>query len=274
VTAVTRDNPWRELVFRFRGMLKADSGDAGLSQVFRFRCQSRTSELPFLAEVEAGWRPTSAQWPDAVVRSHLHQHLRMVVGGVCRSYSVLDAEEAQSQVNLVLDQARWVQEIAVELVAMRASLAVDPEVLATAREQEQVVRDSIVFAARHQDEVNRMLLLRDTVLLDGGMARLWWLDGDRARLQELVKLGDLFEDAARLIAGTPLEGEAPATHSDVAADLIGKFLVGLEPHYRLHLLSQLSDVFRSYERPALATEVEALRGEADSRPAHPHSQQL
>lgn len=262
MTTLTRENPWRELMLRVRGMFKTDSPPLS-QQMFQFRCHSRTTELPFLAEVGASWHPTSADWPDAVVRSRLHQHLRMVVGGVCRSYSVLDAEEAQSHVNLVLDQARWVQEVAVELVGSRAALSVDPEVMTTAKQQEQVVRDSIVFAARHQDEVNRMHLLRDTVLLDGGMARLWWLNGDRARLQELVKLGDLFESAARLIAGTPAEEEPGSARSDVTAGLIDKFLVGLEPRYRLHLLGQLSDVFRSYERPSLADEVEALRDRAD-----------
>jgi len=80
-------------------MLKTDGAD--LTQVFQFRCQSKTVELPFLTQVEASWHPTSAQWPDAVVRSHLHQHLRMVVGGVCRAYAVLDAEEAATGLEII-----------------------------------------------------------------------------------------------------------------------------------------------------------------------------
>jgi hypothetical protein len=258
VTETTFDS-WRDLFSRIFGTRTHESPDR--EQVFRFRCPSRSAELPFLVDVAARWQMGPVQWPEAVVHARIHQHLSVVVRQVSGNYSVLDAEEAQSQVNLVLSHARRIADISVELAVAEATLIAEPDVLLTAREQEQVVRDSVVDAARHENEMNRMRLLRDSVLLDGGMARLWWLNGDRGRLQELVKLGDLFENAARLLTAGPADADLGPGFGDVAADLIGKFLVGLDPHHRLHLLTQLSGVFHGYERSDLAGEADAaLRG--------------
>lgn len=92
-------------------------------------------------------------------------------------------------------------------------------------------------------------MLAEQILVTPTVARLWWLEGNPGKLEDLVAKSEkgIFEKVAEFF-GVPAENPA----ADPIAELIRLFLQGLDARFREQLISQLRFVFTSYERGDLA----------------------
>ena len=88
----------------------------------------------------------------------------------------------------------------------------------------------------------------DQILADPALARLWWLDGKREKLPQLVQMDGVFEQVALLIA----QRSEPVEQASPIPELIRTFLRDLGSHHRALLIKQLQGVFVAYERDDLA----------------------
>lgn len=126
------------------------------------------------------------------------------------------------------------------------------QITVTASESARAAADSLariaqqaeVDHAKHRADLEQLRYLRDDVLARPDVARSYWLQHHKSSLNEL--LGGQFELVAEKF-GSPTE-----TSVAVIARLLEKFLTGLDASSQAYLLSQLGEVFASYDRGDLA----------------------
>ncbi|WP_326824625.1 hypothetical protein [Streptosporangium sp. NBC_01756] len=221
---------------------------------------STLTEAHFGASLEATWEIGDGNRPDTEEAYDAHRQLRDVLERATENFSVLLLEEAQSQAEIALYRAA--RDIDRRLMSVRITLSVDEKVKAYAEMHEEVLRDNALAEARFQTKAHQARYVRDHLLSDAQMARLWWLDGQPGKLPELLKMGNDFEQVVGLIktglgpATTPEE----AVKTELIAQLIKDFLTPLSPQHREILLSQLGQVFSGYEREDLAHGLRDLNG--------------
>ncbi|GAA4200880.1 hypothetical protein GCM10022252_54750 [Streptosporangium oxazolinicum] len=233
-------------------------------------------DASFRASIEVTWTIHMDDRPTGGDEAEMHDCLWDIASKAAKPFGVLQANEAQSRVNIELGRARRVFSSGSWLVHARATLSVDTETLEFARKYDSMQRETALVRERHQAQRDRLLSLREYVLADGGTARLWWLDGNAEKLSRLVEMGGVFERAVDLVTqGVPGTSTPDAHHEvvsgeasrpDPAGELIRQFLSGLGPAHRELLISQVGRVFRSYEQPELATELEDLHRHGREQP--------
>ncbi|SFK84524.1 hypothetical protein SAMN05216275_13782 [Streptosporangium canum] len=231
-----------------------------LAQVLRSERENRE----FRARITLTWLlPWGTELP-VDIETSVCDRLIVAASQAATPFSVLHREEAESAVNLALGRV----ETHPYFRRARAVLGVEAEVVEFARQQ--MARD--LETERHrmaqQAEVTRLTALRDTMLRDGSIARLWWLQSDPKKLMELVKHGDEFEKAINLVSsGHGTQPSAPGVGETSVAELIELFLAELGPEHRRLLIHQLNRVFRGYERPELADRLVATSGDGVAEPS-------
>jgi hypothetical protein len=222
---------------------------------------SDLAEIPFRAHLQMmGYRGHSAM--------AVYERLRALASEVTAGYSVLHWQEAECAVKVMLGSGPVLREGPLAGAIVSVSLRVDPGATEAAAEHAKLRRSSVLVREGHRLQQEQWSYLRDDVLGDPGSTRLWWLDGNRDRLKELVAMGSAFECAAELFSATPSgAGRAPGTSSAGVADrtvtLLEQFLGDLQPEQHQLLLLQLDRVFRSWERADLADQ---LRDQGDELP--------
>jgi hypothetical protein len=225
---------------------------------------SDLTDVPFRAHLQvAGLRFTAAA---SSHRAAACEQVRELAAEVTTGYTVLHWQEAEYAVNLMLARGPVGSGGALAGASAWVSLRVDPGATQAAEEHAKMRQASVLVREGHRLKQQQWSYLRDEVLSDPGNARLWWLDGDRDRLKELVSMVDVFEGVAELLAPTPagrvgLGGLEGNFFADQVSDLLRRFLVPLEPAQHQLLLLQLGRVFRSYERDDLADELSGDRGQ-------------
>ncbi|MFI6899702.1 hypothetical protein ACIBKY_00505 [Nonomuraea sp. NPDC050394] len=219
---------------------------------------SEREYLKFRARIELTWLLPWETELSVDIETSVCDRLIMAARQAARQFSVLYREEAESAVNLALGRV----ETHPYLRRARVVLSVEPEALEFAREQ--MVEDLAIERHRtaQQVELARLTVLRDTMLRDGSIARLWWLQSDPKKLMELVKHGDEFEKAITLISdGSSKRLSVPGAGETSVAELVELFLTELGPEHRRLLIHQLDKVFRGYERPELADRLGVASGD-------------
>jgi hypothetical protein len=181
----------------------------------------------------------------------------------CR-YSVVHLRETQDALASRLFDDR-LQIGALPGAELRVVLDADPEAVEIARRFEGMRMEAALTQVQHQLRFQQWDDLRREVLAVPHRARLWWLDGRSDRLEQLVTMGNVFEEAAALLTPAPRTAQASSSAAQLS-DVVDRFLRELEPAQRQLLLQQLSRVFVSYARHDLADatqEVARMVGAAD-----------
>ncbi|MFI6637403.1 hypothetical protein ACIBI7_51710 [Nonomuraea fuscirosea] len=229
-----------------------------------FTIRSLPSSLPeayFEASLDLTWTiDADSPNPNREEIYKAHQQLREMLQHVTRKFSVRLLEETQSEAEIVI--YRRARSIDARLTSVQLKLWVDPKVKHHADELEQVLRDNAVAEAGFEMKARQARYVRDHLLADAQVARLWWLDGKADKLPELLKMDNKFEQVVGLIK----TGMGPATTPGEAliieriAQLIKDFLDPLDSHHREVLLSQLGQIFNGYERDDLTARLRGLNG--------------
>lgn len=213
---------------------------------YRVRLPSVLAEAQFQATIEMVWPP------GAIIDQHqqavAERRLMDVARSTASSYSVLDPDETRTAVNLALgDREQTGADLG--LVAVSAMIDVGSDDRRMAEEHEGLRRQTALAREARMEEVERMRVLADQILATPTVARLWWLEGNPAKLEDLVAKSEkgIFEKVAEFL-GVPAESSAV----DPIAELVRLFLKGLDVRFREQLISQLRFVFTSYERSDLA----------------------
>jgi hypothetical protein len=210
---------------------------------------SDTAGIPFRAVITV--RGEDREWsafspPD---REVLFNHLRAVAERRTCRFSVVYPLEAQQDANSWL--AREV--LLGGAGSAEVELFVDEAVLSAGRKILVSRHEAALVEERRRAQVKEWVALRDEVLTDPGLVRLWWLDGRSERLGELVTMGDAF-DKVPILLGNASNGSTARAITAVLDD----FLSRLTAEQRDLLVHQLGRVFRSYERGDLADGLETL----------------
>jgi uncharacterized protein YbjQ (UPF0145 family) len=219
-----------------------------LQESRRLLLESEVPEIPFRAVLTVRLDPREWAGRSRIDLDTLFDRLRDVAQERTRRFSAVHCAEAEQAINVRLSREPSLGTGAVVGIA----LAVDEVMHTAALHHLELRRIAALEEEKHRARVAEWARLRDQVLHDPRMARLWWLDGRADRLRDLVAMGDVFEQASQLLDGAPTESSA-----DGIARLLREFLSRLTPEQRSHLLLQVARVFRSYEHDDLAVGVES-----------------
>lgn len=214
---------------------------------FGARLQSSLPEACFQARFHVDWPPTGGD-PSLEIRSYAERQLRRTAQRTARAHSLLDIDEAQTAINLALQQDLPLAVANVRLISAEAVLSVLPADRELAEQYEKLQRDTALTRETQRAELDRLRLMGDQILADPALARLWWLDGKREKLPQLVQMDGIFEQTALLIT----QCTEPVEQANPIPGLIRTFLHDLAPHHRALLIKQLQGVFVAYERDDLA----------------------
>jgi len=197
--------------------------------------------------------------PDRAATAQLaqvYEELRRCAATITRRFSVLHLPEAQDEINLYLAGRGPISNGTVDGECSTIELRVDTQVTEHAIRYETIRNEETIAGERHRAHMEQNAVLREQILTDPAQARLWWLEGKRERLRELVQMGDTFETLARVLSVS----SAPDTSAGSEwILLLEDFLSKLDPRQTDLLLSQLDRVFTSYERIDLSDRVHGLR---------------
>lgn len=220
-----------------------------IERSFELRLQSRLHDAHFQALITACW-PTPTE-------NSIHETIKYLKHRAeleTQQYSVLDATEAESAVNIALRSAIDIPGTNVHLIYVRAALTANQLDREFTEQHENMRRRTALARAEFQAERDRLKLLRDYFLSDRPTAMLWWFNGDRQKLSQLTSMGEDFRKAVELLGDVSEHSQ----YGDQIAAIIEKFLSGLGVQHREYLLGQVASVFRSYESPSLAENLEKL----------------
>ncbi|MCA2186961.1 hypothetical protein [Nonomuraea cavernae] len=189
-----------------------------------------------------------------------HSQLREILERVTPKFSVLSEGEAQSEAEIaVYRQARRIDR---RLTSVQIRLWANDNIKTYAEDFEKELRQSALTEATYAMKARQSRYVRDHLLADAQVARLWWLDGKAEKLPELLKMGNNFEQVVGLVqdgmGSTTTPEEALAVER--VAEIIKDFLAPLGAQHREILLSQLSSIFGSYEREDLVRDIQGLNG--------------
>jgi len=141
--------------------------------------------------------------------------------------------------------------------SIRAELHVESPAIELATAHEQLVRDTTLACEQQKEAAKRLTFLRDHVLTSSCMARLWWLNNDPTRLEQLGRMSDdPFEKAVAALTGRAKDTE----QRDQIAKIIETFLRELHPESRTLLVTQVANVFERYDRTDLARNLNGSHG--------------
>lgn len=213
---------------------------------FGARLPSSLPEAYFQATVHVTWPPRREGLSPGLI-AKAEQQLRGTLSLTVRQHSVLHVAEAETAVNLALNNSLRLTDAGIQVLAAEAALTAEPAGAELAEQYEALQRDTALATATQHAQVDRLRVLGDHILIDPTLARLWWLDGKPEKLPEMVKMNKVFEDAATLLTA---RGESSRTNP--IAELIQTFLHDLTPGHRELLLKQLQQIFLAYERADLA----------------------
>ncbi|MGI5158920.1 hypothetical protein [Microbispora sp. CA-102843] len=238
----------------------------------RFSVRSLPSSLReayFEASVQVAW--TSAgdgSAPSTEDTYQAHRQLREILERITPAFSVLSIGEAQSEVEIaVYRKARGIDR---RLTSVQVILSVNDDVKAYAENFEKELRKSALTEATYEMKARQARYVRDHLLVDAQIARLWWLDGRAEKLPELLKMGNNFEQVIGLIRNGMGSARTPeeALAVERIAEIIKDFLAPLGAQHREILLSQLSQIFGSYEREDLVGSLQSLNGNSAADADH------
>ncbi|MEV6150536.1 hypothetical protein AB0L53_09355 [Nonomuraea sp. NPDC052129] len=216
----------------------------------------------FTASLELTWISDGPGQPPSEDTYDVHRGLRKAIESATRNFSVLLLEEAQAQADFAARRAA--RTIDSNVVSARVILSVDEKTKLYAENYEDIVRTNALTEADWQMRAQQARYIRDHLLVDAQMARLWWLDGQSGKLPELLRMGSDFEKIVALVqsgAGMIAEPEETAKEERIA-HLIREFLDPLGPQHREVLLSQLGSMFTSYDRSDLADRLNEVNGDS------------
>ncbi|MEU4235591.1 hypothetical protein AB0F17_65985 [Nonomuraea sp. NPDC026600] len=189
-----------------------------------------------------------------------HRQLREVLERVTPTFSVLSEGEAQSEAEIAVHrQARGIDR---RLTSVQITLSANDDMKAYAENFERELRQSALTEAMYAMKARQASYVRDHLLADAQIARLWWLDGRAEKLPELLNMGNNFEQVVGLVRDGMGSAKTPeeALVVERVAEIIKDFLAPLGAQHREVLLSQLGKIFESYEREDLVTNLQILNG--------------
>ncbi|MFE3455728.1 hypothetical protein ACFXJ8_43145 [Nonomuraea sp. NPDC059194] len=230
----------------------------------RFSVRPLPSSLPeayFEASLQLTWTIAGDGSPPNMEETHrVHRQLREVLERVTPNFSVLSEGEAQSEAEIaVYRQARGIDR---RLTSVQINLSASDEMKIYAENFEKELRQSALTEATYAMKARQARYVRDHLLADAQIARLWWLDGRPEKLPDLLKMGNNFEQVVGLVRDGMGSVKTPdeALVVERMAEIIKDFLAPLGAQHREILLSQLSQIFGSYEREDLARNLQSLNG--------------
>ncbi|GAA4566352.1 hypothetical protein [Planotetraspora kaengkrachanensis] len=229
-----------------------------------FTVRSLPSSLPkayFEASFDLTWTIAADSQPPSIEETYkVNRRIRDILERVTSGFSVHSVEEVQGEVEMAV--YRNSPGIDHRLASVQVKLWVDEKTKTYAEEFEKVLRDNALTEAVFEMKARQARYVRDHLLSDAQIARLWWLDGRADKLPELLKMGSNFEQVVGLIhdgmGSIPAPGEALMIER--IAELIKDFLGPLSAQHREILLSQLGHFFNGYEREDLANSLSSLNG--------------
>ncbi|MEU6034723.1 hypothetical protein ABZ801_04890 [Actinomadura sp. NPDC047616] len=243
-------------LFALLRVLTERNRPGGSVATLQARVPSRLEEAYFTASVRAVWAVANARIT-ADRRWRTEQRLRDCVRQVACQHSVLEVGEAETAVNLALQDLLP----GLGLVAAEATLTAEQGGRELAEQMEALSRETALAEAAQRAKLDQLRVLGERVLPDPALARLWWMDGRPDKLTAMVEMDHVFERAAALVRPHP-DGGPP---QDPVPGLINEFLRGLGPQHRDLLLRQLHQIFLGYERSDLADMID-LGGQASNAP--------
>jgi hypothetical protein len=215
-----------------------------------YRLESDMEGAYFGASIQAWWLPVGTN-----CEGQIFQYIGYHGNKVTRGFSVLDRAAANDALNAWFSVQRPIPDSGIELVSARADLNVADDVLDFAGRKADIQRRTSIESADLEAKHAYLTRLRDLFLKDGGMARLWWLNGDPDRLLRLADHTAEFDAVVNVIAGS----RDPDVQPDQIAPIIDRFLTELSPRHREYLIGQLGQIFVSYEQPHLAEELRSTQ---------------
>lgn len=212
----------------------------------RYRLESALPDTYFAAAIQADWLPMG-HGHDAIVFRFLSEQ----GNAVTRRFSILNAEEANDELNTLFAAARLPADVGIRLLSVRAALSVSDVDRDFASEQAVIARQAEADAAELVAKHAYLMRLRELFLRDSATAMLWWSNGDRDRVLRLAKEGEQFETLVGLVTRSPNSKVEP----DKIAPLVASFLADLGVDHRTYLIGQLAKIFENYHRSDLAEEL-------------------
>lgn len=231
-----------------------------------FTVRPLPSSLPeayFEASLQLTWTIEGDGRPPNMEETYkAHRQLREILEHVTCNFSVRSEGEAQGEAEIaVYRKARGIDR---RLTSVQIKLSADQSMKAYAEDFEKELRRNALTEATYEMKARQAHYVRDHLLTDAQIARLWWLDGKAEKLPELLKMGNNFEQVVGLVR----DGMGPAAPPDEAllvervAEVIKDFLAPLGAQHREILLSQLGQIFNSYEREDLVIKLQGLNGDS------------
>lgn len=208
----------------------------------RFRLPSNLAGASFDASAEVFWDDRAPRNGHGDPAAPAVAHVRAVATEIAETHSVLDGATVEHLMNVRLADPQPVPGRPGLRVYANVRLMVDAESRDAAKEHE-----------RYRAKVENWRMLRDQVLADPVMACVWWLDDHPERLQALPQMDSAFERLAALtVAGA-------GSGSDLVrvAQLLQRFVTGLEAVDRQRLVEAIGYVMANYGRQDLADELKA-----------------
>jgi hypothetical protein len=204
------------------------------------RLPSDTPGLSFSAVIDVTWENRATGMHHRSPEDATKDHVRSLASGITAQMSVLDPLAAQRRLNTQLGYSQQVPNRPAIITYATAALTVDEDTIRTAKESEE-----------NRAKLDSWRLLKDHVLADPVMACVWWLADHPERLEKLPDMGPAFDRLAALTTAT--DGHA----NDLlrVADVLDRFVSGLEAIDRQRLIENAAHVITSYGRPDLANEL-------------------
>jgi hypothetical protein len=219
--------------------------------------RSLQEEVRFRARIHISWlgRATDPKTPETVAL--VAQLAKEATEKITSQFSVVHLREAQDALTSRLSLDEQLQIDAFLEAKLEVFLDAEPAAVEIAQRFERMRMEGAFTQAQHLLRFQQWDELHQEVLCVPHRARLWWLDGRSDRLEQLVAMGETFEQAAALLTPAFETARAPSPTARLT-DVIDRFLGGLGPEQHQLLLQQLSRVFVSYERPDLADAIQEV----------------
>ncbi|MDQ1292768.1 MAG: hypothetical protein QG608_648 [Actinomycetota bacterium] len=184
--------------------------------------------FPFRSRIKIE-RPAISTYDSSTAKLAQHyEELRASATAITRRFSVLHLAEAQAEIDLFLASRETIQGSALTGAGALIQLSVDHQSQEFAAQWERLRLEENIAAEQHRICLEQSAVLRDQILKDPAQARLWWLEGKRDRLKELVQMGDAFERLATLLAPSPASSFQTLTQqADAKANMLLALHVGL-----------------------------------------------
>ncbi|GAA2528393.1 hypothetical protein [Pilimelia columellifera] len=185
-------------------------------------------------------------------RQTVRERLRQELAARSRLLPVTEAASLAGMVDTAGRAPRQIPGLDAVVVSLRATVLTNAEALARTAEHQrragELVRLEAERRARHAERV----YLRDEIFSKPDLARMYWHTEHPNDLETLA--GGRFEAIAQALTGG---ATAPSREPEgsTLATTIERFLGGLQPLERTHLIRQLPAIFRAYGQDELVDEL-------------------